>query len=282
MATRADGERHQAAVAGDLGGVLVGPALHGVVHRAGERHKDRVGRGGQVRHRGEQVVPAREVGALVREQRRAARLVQCLEQAAGDHDPARPAGQGVRLDGGAANDHDGAVLVQAGGAPVGLGQGAGPVPERDRDGHRGHGQHHGGHRAGDGGGGIGAVHDALGVVPQRGHGRYAGDGGGREQRQRHRAAPGQDHRGPGEQPGGLPRFQPGGERPGRDRREHGDQQRQVHQQPHLATPGPGRLAAGQQPAQQARVPAGQAGHEPGQHGAVVHAGVQCAAHLAGR
>ena len=44
----------------------------------------------------------------------------------------------------------------------------------------------------------------------------------------------------------------------------------------------GAVAAGQQPAQQARVPAGQAGHEPGQHGAVVHAGIQRAAHLAGR
>ena len=178
----ADGDGHQAAVAGDPGSMLVGPALHRVVHRAGERHKDRVGRGGQVRHRGEQVVPAREVGTLVREQRRAAGLVECLKQAAGDHDPARPAGQCVCLDGGAADDHDGAVVVQARGAPVGLGQGAGAVPERDRDGHRGHGQHQGGHRAGDGGGGIGAVHHALGVVPQRGQRRYAGGEGGRKQR----------------------------------------------------------------------------------------------------
>jgi len=160
--------------------VLVGPALHGVVHRAGERHKDRVGRGGQVRHRGEEVVPAREVGALVREQRRAAWLVQRLEQAAGDHDPAGPAGQCVRLDRAAADDHDGAVVVQARGAPVGLGQGAGAVPQRERDGHRGHGQHHGGHRTGHGRGVVGAVHDVLGVVPQRGHDRYAGGGGRRE------------------------------------------------------------------------------------------------------
>src|SRR5580704_2822387 len=44
----------------------------------------------------------------------------------------------------------------------------------------------------------------------------------------------------------------------------------------------GTLAAGQQPTQQPRVPAGQAGNEPGQHGPVVHAGIQCPAHLAGR
>src|SRR5215472_10272180 len=39
-------------------------------------------------------------------------------------------------------------------------------------------------------------------------------------------------------------------------------------------------AAGQQLAQQARVPAGQAGHEPGQHGIVIHIGIQGTAHLA--
>ena len=42
------------------------------------------------------------------------------------------------------------------------------------------------------------------------------------------------------------------------------------------------VAAGQQLAQQARIPAGQAGYEPGQHGTVIHIGIQCTAHLAGR
>ena len=69
---------------------------------------------------------------------------------------------------------------------------------------------------------------------------------------------------------------------GRDRREHGDQQRPVRQQPHcLPVPLPGVLAVGQQPAQQAGVLAGQAGHEPGQHRAVVRARVQRPAHPAG-
>src|SRR5204863_1144600 len=95
----ADGAGHQAAVAGDGGGTLVGPALHGVVHRAGHREQERGGGGGGVRGGGEQVMPAGQVRVLMGEQSGPAAVVEHVEQAAGHHDPAGRAGQRVGLDG---------------------------------------------------------------------------------------------------------------------------------------------------------------------------------------
>ena len=68
--------------------------------------------------RGEQVMPAGQVGLLVGDQRGPAAVVQVVKQAAGDDDAARRAGQRVGLDGRARHDHDAVVGTEPGGAPV--------------------------------------------------------------------------------------------------------------------------------------------------------------------
>ena len=98
--------------------MLVSPALHGVFHRAGNRKQQRVGRGRQAGHGGEEMVPAGQVRLLVGDQRRPATAVQAIEQVTRDHDATGPAGQRVSLDERAGHDNEAVVGFEPGGTPV--------------------------------------------------------------------------------------------------------------------------------------------------------------------
>ena len=148
------------------------------------------------------------------------------------HDPAGRAGQRVGLDGVAGHHDDASARGHAGGAPVRLGQGAGAGADHHRDRHRGRGEQQGRGHPGQRGDGVTAAEYRPRVVAQRGQERRPGERRGGHQGQRGRAERGERDRGRGQQPGRQARLQPGRQRPGGRRRQHGNQQRQVDERAH--------------------------------------------------